>query len=162
MYNRKIKTGGKAQRKSQGRANMIYLSYLDLCLASQLKFVAKIEFPQDLYSALVDVDSVSCVKQTVRWEAHRRKKSSSWLCGSLEKLEFFLPTTTCISAKALWNTHADHRTPCERRCSPCRQTDSSEALWVRPPRLHRDLEQKHTNTVSLNHIMPSVEVYFIR
>lgn len=59
MYNRKMKSG----RNSRKGTHIIYLtqSYLDLCLASQLKFVAKAEFPQDLYSALVDVDSVSCL-----------------------------------------------------------------------------------------------------
>lgn len=41
-------------------------SYLHLSLASQLKFVAKIEVPQDLYGALVDMDSVGCVQKTIR------------------------------------------------------------------------------------------------
>lgn len=41
-------------------------SYLHLSLASQLKFVAKIEVPQDLHGALVDVDSVGCVPKTIR------------------------------------------------------------------------------------------------
>lgn len=41
-------------------------SYLDLSLASQLQFVAKIEVPQDLYGALVDMDSVGCIQQTIR------------------------------------------------------------------------------------------------
>lgn len=33
-------------------------SYLDLCLAPQLEFVAQIELVQDLHGALVDVDPV--------------------------------------------------------------------------------------------------------
>lgn len=71
MHNRKMKTGRKGNKRLRERfmegKSLLYLteSYLDLCLASQLKFVAKIEFPQDLYSALVDVDSVSCVKQII-------------------------------------------------------------------------------------------------
>lgn len=60
--------GRKGQRYQGWKKNSFFdkESYLDLSLASQLKFVAKIEVPQDLYGALVDVDSVGCVQQTIR------------------------------------------------------------------------------------------------
>lgn len=43
--------------------NIICASHLDICPASQLKFVAKIKVPEELHCTLVDVDPVGCSKQ---------------------------------------------------------------------------------------------------